>query len=140
MKLLQSLSIALLLGLLSIPYFAHAQISPKREFRGVWVATVQNIDWPGKRGMTSDIQQQELLQILNEHEKSGINAIMLQIRPCMQTVKNRGACFYLVNKGRHRSHFTIRLDLQLMRLIKELWNYMPGSIPTVPPTIWLIRT
>ncbi len=59
----------------------HAQIAPKREFRGVWVATVQNIDWPSKRGLASDMQQQELLNILNEHQKSGINAIMLQIRP-----------------------------------------------------------
>lgn len=59
----------------------HAQTAPKREFRGVWVATVQNIDWPSKRGLTSDVQQQELLNILNEHQKSNINAIMLQIRP-----------------------------------------------------------
>lgn len=56
-------------------------ISPKREFRGVWIATVQNIDWPSKRGLNSDIQKQELLKILDEHERSKMNAIMLQIRP-----------------------------------------------------------
>lgn len=59
----------------------HAQTAPKREFRGVWVATVQNIDWPSKRGLTSNVQRQELLNILNEHQKSNINAIMLQVRP-----------------------------------------------------------
>ena len=58
-----------------------AQTNPKREFRGVWVATVQNIDWPSKRGLGSDVQKQELINILNEHQKSDINAIMLQIRP-----------------------------------------------------------
>jgi uncharacterized lipoprotein YddW (UPF0748 family) len=59
----------------------YAQTAPKREFRGVWVATVQNIDWPTKRGLTSDMQQQEFVNILNEHQKSGINAVVLQIRP-----------------------------------------------------------
>lgn len=59
----------------------NAQTNPKREFRGVWVATVQNIDWPSKRGLGSDVQKQELINILNEHQKSGVNAIMLQIRP-----------------------------------------------------------
>ena len=26
-------------------------ISPKREFRAVWIATVNNIDWPSKKGL-----------------------------------------------------------------------------------------
>ena len=55
--------------------------SPKREFRGVWVATVSNIDWPSKPGLTVDQQKQELIGILERHHKMGINAIMLQIRP-----------------------------------------------------------
>lgn len=57
------------------------EIPKKREFRGVWVATVTNIDWPSKPGLHSGIQQQELLRIFDEHERSGINAIMFQIRP-----------------------------------------------------------
>ena len=55
--------------------------APKREFRGVWVATVGNIDWPHKPGLTSDQQKEELANILNAHQQSGINAIMLQVRP-----------------------------------------------------------
>lgn len=54
---------------------------PKREFRAVWIATVKNIDWPSKPGLSTQQQQQELIGILNEHQKSGINAIMFQIRP-----------------------------------------------------------
>jgi len=54
---------------------------PKREFRGVWVATVANIDWPSKPGLSTEMQQQELLRILDEHQQSGLNAIMFQIRP-----------------------------------------------------------
>jgi len=72
----------LLLASLFITYTAQGQdYSPKREFRGVWVATVQNIDWPSKKGLNSDRQKQELTNIFDEHQKSGMNAIMFQIRP-----------------------------------------------------------
>lgn len=54
---------------------------PKREFRGVWVATVANIDWPSKPGLPDVAQQRELLRILDEHQQSGMNAIMFQVRP-----------------------------------------------------------
>ena len=57
------------------------KIAPKREFRGVWVATVANIDWPSKPGLSVDQQKQELIGILEQHKRNGINAIMLQVRP-----------------------------------------------------------
>jgi uncharacterized lipoprotein YddW (UPF0748 family) len=57
------------------------KMQPKREFRGVWIATVVNIDWPTSTKLTSDKQKQQLLDILNSHQQTGINAIMLQVRP-----------------------------------------------------------
>ncbi len=54
---------------------------PKRELRGVWVATVANIDWPSAAGLSTDKQKQELIQQLDNHQRAGINAVMLQIRP-----------------------------------------------------------
>ncbi|WP_214227418.1 family 10 glycosylhydrolase [Pedobacter sp. B4-66] len=57
------------------------KIAPKREFRGVWVATVANIDWPSKPGLSVDQQKQELIGILEQHKRNGLNAIMLQVRP-----------------------------------------------------------
>jgi uncharacterized lipoprotein YddW (UPF0748 family) len=53
---------------------------PKREFRGVWIATVENIDWPQPRS-TADQQKQQLINILNAHQQTGINAVMFQVRP-----------------------------------------------------------
>lgn len=71
--------------LFAIPKIVNAQseekIAPKREFRGVWIASVTNIDWPSKEGLTVDQQKQELISILNQHKANGINAIVLQIRP-----------------------------------------------------------
>ncbi|RZJ82212.1 MAG: glycoside hydrolase [Flavobacterium sp.] len=76
---------SLLFLLLTLPLFTTAQttakIAPKREFRGVWVATVTNIDWPSRQGLTVDQQKAELIGILERHKKQGLNAIMLQIRP-----------------------------------------------------------
>ena len=42
----------------------NSAISPKREFRAAWVATVDNIDWPSKKGLSSEKQQQEFVQKL----------------------------------------------------------------------------
>jgi uncharacterized lipoprotein YddW (UPF0748 family) len=58
-----------------------SQSIPKYEFRGVWVATVNNIDWPSKPGLTTEQQKKEILAILDMHAKNGMNAIIFQIRP-----------------------------------------------------------
>jgi uncharacterized lipoprotein YddW (UPF0748 family) len=66
----------------TISYHCFAQTTfPKREFRGVWIATVANIDWPSKQNLTVDQQKQELITILSQHKTNGINAVMLQVRP-----------------------------------------------------------
>jgi len=55
--------------------------SPKHEFRAVWVATVANIDWPSKPGLSTKDQQKEIIEILNMHQNLRMNAIILQVRP-----------------------------------------------------------
>lgn len=55
--------------------------NPKREFRGVWVASVANIDWPSKKGLNTTELKEELITLLNQHQKNGLNAVVLQIRP-----------------------------------------------------------
>ena len=52
-----------------------------REFRGVWVATVDNIDWPSKPGLTTQQQKDEVITILNTAEALNLNAIIFQVRP-----------------------------------------------------------
>ena len=54
---------------------------PKYEFRGVWVATVKNIDWPSKAGLSTEQQQIEIRDILDMHSKLGMNAVIMQVRP-----------------------------------------------------------
>ena len=52
-----------------------------REFRGAWVASVSNIDWPSKPGLTTAEQQAELIAILDKLVQLRMNAIVLQVRP-----------------------------------------------------------
>lgn len=54
---------------------------PAREFRGVWVATVRNIDWPSRPGLSSDEQQRELIAILDRMASLNLNAVIFHVRP-----------------------------------------------------------
>ncbi|WP_460967429.1 glycoside hydrolase family 10 protein [Spirosoma migulaei] len=53
---------------------------PKREFRAVWIATVDNIDWPSKKGLPVADQQREILAMFDMHQQMGLNAVIVQIR------------------------------------------------------------
>ncbi|MBK3519823.1 glycoside hydrolase family 10 protein [Carboxylicivirga marina] len=55
--------------------------SPKYEMRGVWVATVANIDWPSKPGLKVKEQKKEALEIIQHCKDLGLNTIFLQVRP-----------------------------------------------------------
>jgi len=60
--------------------------APAREFRGVWVATVDNIDWPSKKDLSTAEQKAELVGIIERAAKLKLNAIILQVRPQCDTI------------------------------------------------------
>jgi uncharacterized lipoprotein YddW (UPF0748 family) len=51
------------------------------EFRGAWIATVDNIDWPTKGNYNTDSQKVEFTRMLDTLKSVGINAVIAQIRP-----------------------------------------------------------
>ena len=55
-------------------------ITPKREFRGAWVATVVNLDWPSSRNLSVEKQKAELIQLFNKLKKTNVNVVVFQIR------------------------------------------------------------
>lgn len=57
-----------------------------REFRAVWIATVANIDWPTKPGLTALQQRKEVLAILNRVQALNMNAVLLQVRPAADAI------------------------------------------------------
>ena len=52
-----------------------------REFRGVWVASVANMDWPSRPGLPVAQQKAELIAILDRAAALNLNAVVLQVRP-----------------------------------------------------------
>src|SRR5688572_4651296 len=95
--LLPLLSVALLTGCSSMkkagdqtaravnainPWKKPAPIYPPqapRELRAAWVATVANIDWPSKPGLSVAKQVEEMRAIIEKAAELNLNAIVLQV-------------------------------------------------------------
>ncbi len=68
---------ALLLSVFSSQIFAQ----PTHEFRGVWIATVDNIDWPKRGDYEPSTQRADYIRQLELHKNNGMNAVIVQVRP-----------------------------------------------------------
>jgi uncharacterized lipoprotein YddW (UPF0748 family) len=79
----------ILVGLLLLASCAHRSATPAdpsipeppREFRAAWIATVANIDWPSKPGLSTEIQKREATAMLDRLVELNMNAVILQVRP-----------------------------------------------------------
>ncbi|MFR9799289.1 glycoside hydrolase family 10 protein [Streptomyces sp. MS06] len=54
---------------------------PSGEMRGVWLACVENRDWPSRPGLTAGAQRAELTAHLDEAVRRRLNTVILQVRP-----------------------------------------------------------
>lgn len=77
MKLFRHFLLLITVYFFSTPAFAQN----KPELRGVWIATVDNIDWPAKGNYNTDSQKIEFTRLLDMHQHNGINAVFVQVRP-----------------------------------------------------------
>ncbi len=59
----------------------HITAQPKPELRAVWIATVDNIDWPTPGNYNTDSQKAEFIRLLDTHQYNGMNAVVVQVRP-----------------------------------------------------------
>jgi uncharacterized lipoprotein YddW (UPF0748 family) len=58
----------------------------RREFRGAWVATVANIDWPSRKDLSTAQQKEEAVAMLDALRRAGFNAVIFQARPSCDAV------------------------------------------------------
>lgn len=61
--------------------FCFSNAQPKYEFRAAWIATVDNIDWPSRGNYYPDSQKAEYIRLLDMHQRNGMNAVIVQVRP-----------------------------------------------------------
>lgn len=52
-----------------------------REFRGVWIASVANINWPSRNNLSVEQQKTEAINMLNMLQENNFNAVIFQVRP-----------------------------------------------------------
>jgi uncharacterized lipoprotein YddW (UPF0748 family) len=58
-----------------------SDIAIPRHLRAVWIATVSNIDWPTKPGLSVAQQQRDFRQKLDRVQALHMNAVFVQVRP-----------------------------------------------------------
>src|SRR5690349_14698382 len=73
-------AISLMAGVCMLVSYVVAQ--PKYEFRAAWIATVENIDWPTRGNYNAESQKAEYISLLEMHKRNGLNAVIVQVRPC----------------------------------------------------------
>jgi uncharacterized lipoprotein YddW (UPF0748 family) len=79
------LAIVVALAVCDTPCWANPP-EPTREFRAAWIATVANIDWPSKPGLSPAEQRAEMIGLLDLAAKLGLNAVVLQVRPACDAI------------------------------------------------------
>jgi len=57
-------------------------------FNGVWVASVTNLDFPTKRGLSVAQLKEEMEDIISTAKKAKLNAILFQVRPASDALYN----------------------------------------------------
>ena len=84
--MLKLLLVSLLISLAVLTCQAQPLPRAEREFRAVWIATVDNIDFPTRKELPPAQQREELLAALDLAKKLRLNAVIFQVRPMTDAV------------------------------------------------------
>ncbi|MEV4114521.1 family 10 glycosylhydrolase [Nonomuraea sp. NPDC049695] len=81
--LLKGLALAAASVAVPLPALAEAAdyVPPLHQMRGMWIASVVNINWPSKPGLTAEQQKAEYLAWLDVAQQRKLNSVFVQIRP-----------------------------------------------------------
>ncbi len=64
-----------------VRYQRTVAVAHTREFRGVWLTSVWNRDWPSSQKLTTEQQQAEMVKVLDQLQALNVNAVIMQVRP-----------------------------------------------------------
>ena len=68
----------------------------QRETRGLWIATVANIDWPSRSSLSPEQQRAELVSIFDRAAAAGFKTIVFHVRPAADAVYRSSIEPYIV--------------------------------------------
>lgn len=63
------------------PAMTLVTVAHERELRGVWVASVVNLDWPASSSLSADAGRASLAVLVDSMADAGLNALFFQVRP-----------------------------------------------------------
>lgn len=63
-------------------------IQKEEQFRGVWVSTVYNLDFPSEKGISQEEYKVEYKELLDNLEELNMNSIIFQVRPKLDAFYN----------------------------------------------------
>jgi uncharacterized lipoprotein YddW (UPF0748 family) len=66
---------------LSLGIFLALALAAQAEFRGAWISSVHNLDWPSKKGLPAAQQKAELVRLLDSAKSLGLTDVFFQVRP-----------------------------------------------------------
>ncbi|HKM58972.1 MAG TPA: family 10 glycosylhydrolase [Chthoniobacterales bacterium] len=69
------------LYLLVVSIFSVISSVRAEELRAAWVASVYNLNFPSHAGLSADVQKDQIHRIVGAAARSGLNALMVQVRP-----------------------------------------------------------
>jgi uncharacterized lipoprotein YddW (UPF0748 family) len=61
--------------------FLALSVSQASDFRAAWVASVYNINFPSRPGLSAEEQERQIASIVETAKRAGLNALMVQVRP-----------------------------------------------------------
>ncbi len=89
MNLMKKYLISFLLGLSLFMLTVVNSSAQTNEMSAAWVSTVYNLDWPSSNSKNNpQMQKQELINMLDKLKETGINTIVLQVRPKADALYN----------------------------------------------------
>ncbi|ANQ50940.1 family 10 glycosylhydrolase [Flammeovirga sp. MY04] len=65
--------------------FSFSSFAQKRELRAVWIATVNNIDFPTNNSMSPNDLKADYVRYLDKIKSTGLNTVIVQVRPVADT-------------------------------------------------------
>ncbi len=154
------IKLLLILLLFNISNILLSQDFIKREFRGIWVASVVNLDWPTSNNLSVEEQKESLKNLFDKIEATNINAIFFQIRSECDAMYNSQIepwSYWLTGKqGRAPEPFYDPLEFAIKeahkrglelhawfnpyRAVRQVGNYIQASnhVSVLHPD-WIIR-
>lgn len=136
---------------------ARSIINPDSEVRGVWIASVFNIDYPSRTDLNAASLKGEIDDVLNTCEKYGLNTVFFQVRPAcdalyksdifpVSSFLNSGGELlfdpleYIVREG-HRRNIFVHAWINPLRVTvsKDSEEKLPDNSPAKLHPEWTVK-